>query len=297
MAHTELARMQQLLHREVAGTIALLTDEEDFTAMRSYRSFAFDDHHAYLQQIETLLHTLAAQGRHTSLALFDPEEYADFCAGAGLEPDTPASRTRFTAELAATGATIAYDGRPLAQLVPDLVAAALRQATWQYATTLLAGIGTCATCGEDIGWSSFTRACDLVFRVLDRAGPGTHHLVCSAATPVDTLLSALDVADDAQGRARPDESGIRAFAAVLATAIATRSTGGLVVRTTRPDAPDRVYGWRVVGRHLRPLTEAEVFDAYCTDVESGDLISPESGVDYVLPPDLGPDEPPAGHPH
>ncbi|WP_255954235.1 hypothetical protein [Streptomyces odontomachi] len=297
MAYTELARMQQLLHREMAGTIALLTDEEDFTAMRSYRSFAFDDHHAYLQQIETLLHALTSEGRHTSLALFDPAEYEDFCTRAGLDPDAQASRGRFTAELAATGATIAYDGRPLAQLVPDLVTAALRQATWQYATTLLAGIGTCATCGEDIGWSSFTRACDLVLRVLDRAGPGTHHLVCSAATPADTLLSALDVADDEHGRAHLDESAIRAFATVLATGIASRTTGGLVVRTIRPGVPDRVYGWRLESWQLRPLTEAEVFDAYCTDVESGDLVPPESGVDYVLPPDLGPDEPPAGHPH
>jgi hypothetical protein len=297
MTHTEFGIMQRLLHREVAGTIALLADEEDFTAMQRYRTFAFDDHRAYIRQIEALLQSLTCEGRHTTIALFDPEEYADFCAGTGLEPDTPASRTRFTAELAATGATIAYDGRPLAQLVPELVARALRQATWQYATTLLASLGGCATCGEDIGWSSFARACDLVVRVLDRAGPGTHHLVCSSATPADTLLSVLDVACDDQDRVGPDESEIREFATVLATGIATGAAGGLVVRTIRPGEQDKVYGWRLEGWRLRPLTAAEVFDAYCTDVESGDLVSPESGVDYGLPPGLGPDGPPAGHTH
>jgi hypothetical protein len=297
MAHTEHGTMQRILQREVAGTIALLADEEDFTAMRSYRTFAFDDHHAYLRQIEALLRSLAAEGRHTTVALFDPEEYEDYCTGTGLEPDTPASRTRFTAELAATGTTVAYEGQPLAELVPRLVSAALRQVTWEYATAVLAGIGACATCGEDIGWSCYTRACDLVARVLDRAGPGTLHLVCSASTPADTLLSVLDVVYDNEGRALVDESAIREFATVLATGIALRSAGGLVVRTLREGAQDRVYGWRLRGWNLQPLTAGEVFDAYCTDVESGDLVSPESGVDYGPPPDLGHDEPPAGHTH
>jgi hypothetical protein len=234
------------------------------------------------------------------VALFDPEEYAGYCSDSGLDPDASTSRARFTAELAATGTTVAYEGQPLSALLPDLVAAALRQATWEYATTLLAGIGICATCGEDIGWSCYQRACALVGRVLDRAGPGTHHLVCSAATRADTLLSALDVTCGSPGRGEVDERRIREFAAVLATALATRSAGGLVVRTVEGDAGEtrtRVYGWRLDGWNLRALTAAEVFDAYCTDVESGDPVPPEPGVDYVTPPDLGDDEPPGGHVH
>ena len=297
MAHTEPGTTQRLLNREVAGVIALLADEEDFSAMRRYRSFVFHDHRAYLRQIEALLRSRTSAGRHTTLALFDPEEYAEFCTGTGLDPDTPASRTRFTAELAATGTTLAYDGRPLAQLLPDLVAAALRDATWAHASALLAGTGHCTGCGADLGWAAFTRACDLVLRVLDRAGPGTHHLVCSAATSADTLLSVLDAARDDQGRGRVDDRDLRAFATVLAVGFAVRSAGGLVVRTTDPGTRDRVYGWRLEGWYLRPLTAAEVFDAYCTDVRSGDLIAPEPGVDYVPPPDLGPDHPAADHAH
>ncbi|MFD9076298.1 hypothetical protein ACFVZ2_40885, partial [Streptomyces lasiicapitis] len=57
------------------------------------------------------------------------------------------------------------------------------------------------------------------------------------------------------------------------------------------DAPRaRPPGGRLHGPRLHPLTSAEVFDAYCTDARSGDLIAPESGVDYCAAPDLGEDE-------
>ncbi|CAM5509477.1 hypothetical protein SGLAM104S_00433 [Streptomyces glaucescens] len=103
MTHTDSLTMRRVLRREIAGTLGLLTDEHDFRAMRRYRSFTFEDHQTYLQQVEALLKTRAAQGTHTTVALFDPEEYADYCAEKGLDPDTPSSRSRFTAELAATG--------------------------------------------------------------------------------------------------------------------------------------------------------------------------------------------------
>ncbi|MGW1537891.1 hypothetical protein [Streptomyces aureus] len=287
MAHTQNHTLRRVLRREIAGTIGLLTDEEDFRAMRRYRTFAFDDHGAYLAQVEALLKTLAAQGSHTTVALFDPEEYAEFCAESGLEPDTPLSRTRFTARLAATGPTIPYDGQPLDQLVPDLVDEAVRRATWEYATTLLSRIGSCATCGEDIGRASFVRAAHLIARAVDTASPGDLHLVCSVSTVPDTLVAALRTEGRTEGIPDLDESEALELTTVLALGIATRSACGLVMRTTAPDGTDRVYGWRLRGEDLQPLTAGEVFDAYCTDMESGDLVSPESGVDYCVPPDLG----------
>ncbi|MEU6217903.1 hypothetical protein ABZ845_10340 [Streptomyces sp. NPDC047022] len=296
MPHTDQT-LRPDLRREIAGTIGLLTDEHDFTAMRRYRSFAFDDHTAYLHQVEDLLRTLSAQGSHTMVALFDPEEYAQFCAESGLEPDTPVSRTRFTAELAATGPTVLYEGQPLAELVPDLVGEAVRQVTWQYATTVLARLGACARCGEDIGRAAFAHASRLVTRVLDTAGPGHRHLVCSVSTEPETLVAVLRSDKEPDGTARLDETEALEFASVLALGIATHSPGGLVMRTTAPDATERVYGWRLRGERLEPLTAGEVFDAYCTDIESGDLISPESGVDYCAPPDLGDDGHPTGHAH
>ncbi|MGA5446880.1 hypothetical protein ACPCVO_09515 [Streptomyces umbrinus] len=281
MAHTQHQTMRRVLRREIAGTIGLLTDEQDFTAMRRrYRTFTFDSHASYLQQVEALLRTLSSQGGHTTVALFDPEEYAEFCAEHGLEPDTPSSRTRFTAELAATGATVPYEGQPLDHLVPNLIDEAVRQATWEYATTLLSRIGTCASCGEDIGRVAFVRASELLVRILDASGPGERHLVCSVSTEPETLVAVLRADDDQHGTPHLDEAEALEFTTVLALGIATQSPGGLVMRAGTPDSTDRVYGWRLRGEGLEPLTAGEVFDAYCTDVESGDLVSPESGVDY-----------------
>ncbi|MER5177674.1 hypothetical protein ABT009_04725 [Streptomyces sp. NPDC002896] len=297
MGRTRHGTTTHVLHREVAGTIGLLADEHDFTAMRRYRTFTFDDHETYLQQVEALLRTLADQGRHTSVALFDPEEYEGFCAETGLEPDTPASRTRFTAELAATGATVPYEGQLLADLVPDLVDEALRHTTWEYATTLLAVIGACASCGDDIGRAAFVRASELLVRVLETAAPGHRHLVCSVATDTEPLLAVLSTEGDTDGTTRLDETGALEFTTVLAAGIATDSPGGLVMRTSGNGTGDKVYGWRLHGGGLQPLTAAEVFDAYCTDIESGDLVGPESGVDYCAPPDLGEDHSGSAHRH
>ncbi|MFF4141164.1 hypothetical protein ACFY0A_07160 [Streptomyces sp. NPDC001698] len=292
MAHTDHLTMRRVLRREIAGTIGLLTDEQDFRAMRRYRSFTFDDHTTYLHQVEKLLQLVAAQGGHTTVALFDPEEYAEYCAASGLDPDIPSSRARFTAELASTGPTLPYDGRPLAELVPDLVDEAVRQATWEYASTLLARLGPCASCGENIGRAAFARAADLVVRILDTAPPGNRHLVCSVTGTPETLAAVLH-ADDEGDATQLDEAEALEFTTVLALGIATDGPGGLVMRTTAPGTADRVYGWRLRAGGLEPLTAGEVFDAYCTDIDSGDLISPESGVDYGEPPDLGAEEGPA----
>ncbi|WP_405409399.1 hypothetical protein [Streptomyces sp. NBC_01124] len=300
MAHTDQTdhTMRRVLRREIAGTIGLLTDEHDFRAMRRYRSFTFHDHAAYLRQVEALLKTRAAQGTHTTIALFDPEEYAAFCTAAGLDADAPATRARFTAELAAHGPTVPYEGQSLADLLPALVDEAVRQATWEYTSTLLATLGRCATCGEDLGRAAFTRAHRLLHRVLETAPPGSRHLVCSVkGHPAETLLAVLLVEEESDGTPLIDEAEALEFTSVLALGLATHSPGGLVMRISPPNGPDRIHGWRLRGYGLEPLTAAEVFDAYCTDVESGDLISPESNVDYCAPPDLGDDRLPPGHHH
>ncbi|MDX3458939.1 hypothetical protein PV396_44680 [Streptomyces sp. ME02-8801-2C] len=297
MANTGHGTSRRVLRREIAGTIGLLTDEHDFRTMRRYRTFTFDNHTEYLREVEALLKSLAAQGNHTTVALFDPEEYAEFCTAKALDPDAQSSRARFTAELATTGPTVAYDGQPLAELLPDLVDEAVRQATWEYAATLLARIGACASCGEDIGHAAFARASNLLVRIIDTAPKGNRHLVCSVTTPAETLLAVLHVDDDSEGATELDEAEVLEFTTVLALGIATQSPGGLVMRTTVPGSSDRIYGWRLRENGVGPLTAGEVFDAYCTDADSGDLISPESDVDYCTPPDLGEEEPMTGHAH
>ncbi|GAA3915190.1 hypothetical protein GCM10022244_26010 [Streptomyces gulbargensis] len=273
-------RLRRALRREMPSTVGLLADARDFAAMRRYRTFAFDDHTAYLQQIEALLKTLAAQGGHTTVTLFDPEEYAAWCTTTGTDPDHPASRSRFTAHVAVTGARLTYTGQPLTTLLPELVDTAVRHATWEYATTVLATAGDCAACGTDIGRAAFDRATHLLARLLEATGPGTHHLVCSVPAGSDHLLAVLHTRTDEDGTAHHDLTAATEFTAVLAAGIALAAPGGLVLRTSAPGARDRLHGWRLKDATLAPLTEAEVFAAYCTDARTGEPVAPEPDVDH-----------------
>ncbi|MFF8837958.1 hypothetical protein [Streptomyces sp. NPDC015130] len=282
---TTTTHLRRALRREVPSTVGLLADAQDFAAMRRYSTFAFDDHTTYLQQIEALLKSLATQGGHTTVTLFDPEEYEAYCADTAIDPDTPTSRSRFTAHLATTGARVTYTGQPLSTLLPELVDTAVRHATWEYATTVLATAGDCATCGKDIGRTAFDRATRLLNRLLEAAGPGPHHLVCSVPMGDDHLLAVLHAA----GAADLEGTEATEFTAVLAAGIALAAPGGLVLRTTDPDARDRLHGWRLTDGTLTPLTEAEVFAAYCTDARTGEPLSPEPGVDYNAGFPLAPD--------
>lgn len=289
MRHTRSNQqsMRRALRRDVPATVGLLVDEQDFAAMRAYGSFAFDDHPGYLDQIEGLLRALHQEGGHTTVARFDPEDFARYCSEAGLDPDTSASRSRYTAEVAVTGATVAYTGQPLDSLVPLLVNRSVRLATWEYATSLLGGLGTCADCDEDIGRAAFERAAQLLVDLLDAAGPGAHHLVCSVPAGDDQLLAVLRATRTDSSPVALDSSEGAEFATVLAVGIALESSGGVVLRTSAPDAPDRLHGWRLHHGRLLPLTEAEVFSAYCTDADTGEPLSPEPGVDYCAGFDLG----------
>ncbi|MFE7413013.1 hypothetical protein [Streptomyces laurentii] len=300
--HTRTARaprttaaLRRGLRRETAGTLALLADEEDFTAMRAYPTFPFDDHPQYLAHADAVLASLAATGGHTTVALFDPEEYADYCADTGIDPDHPGSRARYTAESAATGARVPYTGQPLDTLVPLLVETAVRRATWEYATTLLGDAGPCADCGRDIGLASYDRASQLLLRLLDATGPGTHHLVCSVPAEDDLLIAVLHATRDDTGPALLDRAEAAEFTSVLAAGIARGTPGGVVLRTSTPGTLDRLHGWRLRDGRLVPLTEAEVFDAYCTDALTGEPIAPESHADYRAGFPLGPDD--LTHPH
>ncbi|MER7000075.1 hypothetical protein [Streptomyces sp. NPDC000410] len=283
MAHTRNKRltMRRALRRDVPATVGLLVDEQDFAAMRRYRTFTFHDHPDYLHHVEGLLRTLSAQGGHTTVALFDPEDFARFCTETGLDPDTSTSRSRYTAEVAAAGATVAYTGQPIDHLVPLLINRSVRQATWEYATSLLSDLGQCADCGEDVGRSAFHRASQLLLSLLEAAGPGTHHLVCSIPAADEQLLAVLHVTcgGDAAPAALDSSEGAE-FATVLAVGIALESAGGVVLRSSAPGTPDRLHGWRLHQGRLMPLTEAEVFSAYCTDADTGEPLSPEPHVEY-----------------
>ncbi|MCF6525414.1 hypothetical protein [Streptomyces sp. JJ36] len=284
-AHRRRRRVRAL-HREAPSTVAVLTAESDFGAMRTYRTFAFDDYAGYLRHVELLLRTLARQGVHTRLARFDPQRFAAYCAARRRDPDTTDSRARFTAELACGGPTVPYDGRRLRSLLPLLRGAP------RHRDRRRPGPGAAARPAED----ALARAAELLDRLLESAGPGRHRLVCSVTTPGTPLLAALDAGCSPDGALRPEPRGALLFRHVLAAGLATGSPGGVVMRTAPGPAPagarETVRGWRLAHGGLSPLSEAEVFSAYCTDPDTGDPVPPEPGVRYaagtVLPPPGGP---------
>ncbi|MFS7880279.1 hypothetical protein ACEYXF_44115 [Streptomyces asiaticus] len=272
---------RRALRREVPSTVALLADERDFAAMRHYESFAFDDHGAYLREMEGLLKALAAKGVHTTVALFDPVAYEEFCADTRLDPDTAASRARYTAELAVAGGTVTYEGQPIARLVPRLIGVAEEQATWEYATALLSRVGHHGECRDDTtARAAFDRAGAALRAVVESVGPGVHHLVCSVPADGTSLVALLHADAREAGPPKLAEPSGLVFRTVLACGFALRGAGGLVLRTIVGDSPETVRGWALQDGWLRPLSEAEVFTAYCTDAETGEPIPPEHGVEY-----------------
>ncbi|MEU3713521.1 hypothetical protein [Streptomyces catenulae] len=280
-------RTKELLRREIPGTAGVLADPHDFAAMRRYRTFPFQDHTRYLRHLEDHLRTRTAQGMRTSLALFDPAAYAEYCAELGIDPDSIDSRARYTGELAATGATLPYAGEPLPQLLPLLVEETGRQAVWDTAATRLAEAGTCQECGADLSHTAFALATQALKELLDGLGDGTHHLVCSIPAGPPPLLAALRVTSE-EGRHSLAESPSLTFCTVLAAGIAHRTPGGIVSRSTRPEPRpeattphDTVRGWTLRDGWPEPLTAAQVFTAYCTDAETGDPIPPEPHVDHT----------------
>ncbi|WP_328741708.1 hypothetical protein OG436_05240 [Streptomyces caniferus] len=301
---TDPTTARRALRREIPSSAAVLADEQDFTAMRRYRTFPFDDHRSYLRQVETLLRRLASQGVLTTVSLFDPAAYEKYCADLALDPDRPDSRSRYTAEVARTGATLTYQGEPLSQLIPLLVEEADRQATWDHASGVLARAGTCDACGADLAHLAFARATQALQELLTALGDGTHHLVCSVAAGEPSLLAVLHATSHDGARPRLAESETLVFCTVLAAGFALRTPGGLVSRTTAAPADrdatgdqphDTVRGWSLADSWLRPLGAAQVFTAYCTDADTGEPIPPEHAVDYA--PGLPLTAPPDPHHH
>ncbi|WP_340556207.1 hypothetical protein [Streptomyces sp. GSL17-111] len=278
-------RALRALRREAPSTLAVLAQPCDFEAMRRYRSFPHRDHPGYLRAVERVLRFLTAQGVHIRLAPFDPARYARFCAETGLDPDSPRTRARYTAEIAVGAPTFPYGGEPVEALVPRLLGGPGSTPDGRRATVLPPSVGICRSCGRGPGPGATDRARTALGRLLDVAGPGSHHLVCSVSPTSGgaglPLVAALGVPRGAAAStaAHPGDTEVLLFTTVLAAGLATGAPGGVVLRTTRAGR-QTVRGWRLHGDWLRPLTEAEVFAAYCTDPATGAPVPPEPGVAY-----------------
>jgi hypothetical protein len=283
MPHTRSRRRSpyRVLRSEAPSTVAVLATEHDFAVMRGYRTFTFEDYTAYLRHVHALLDSLEAQGIHARVAPFDPYRFAAYCAMDGLDPDASLSRTSYTAEIAGTGLTVQYRGQPCDELL-----SLLRAHRWQDAAPAEPAAGPPAESGPcEAGEAAFHTAADALDALLAALGPGTHHIVCSVDGPGTPLLGVLQAVAETNGEWGVDESAVLLFCSVLAAGLATGSPGGLVTRTTPSCGAGRrpretVRGWSLQRGWLAPLTEGEVFSAYCTHMETGDPVPPEPGVDY-----------------
>ncbi|WUH95109.1 hypothetical protein OG900_36435 [Streptomyces sp. NBC_00433] len=282
---------RRAMRREAPTVVGLLLDDHDFAVMTGYPSFPFRDYGLYLHHLDGLLRSLHAQGTSVAVTLFDPERYADHCADTRRPPDTPASRIHYTAAVSTTGPAVPYTRQPLALLRVQLAHEAALRATWDRAGDILTAAGQCPDCEGPLAHCAFDLASHTLLRIVEAAGPGTHHFVCSLpAADGDPLLAAAHITADPDGDMHVSDTEALVLCTVMAAArIATRP-GGLVLRTTDSEGTDTVYGWSLHPDGPHPLTEAEVFNAYCTDPDTGDPVPPEGGVRYraglPLPPPL-----------
>ncbi|MFG1810693.1 hypothetical protein [Streptomyces sp. NPDC049040] len=274
----------------------MLLDDHDFAAMTGYPSFPFSDYGLYLHHLDGLLRSLDAQGTTVAVTLFDPERFADHCADTRRAPDSSASRIQYTAAVSTTGPAVRYARQPLALLRTRLAEESARRATWDRAGDILIAAGQCPDCQEPVAHCAFDLASHTLLRIVEAAGPGAHHLVCSLhADDGDPLLAAVRVVADPDGEIHVSDDEALVLCTVMAAARFTARPGGLVLRTTDSEGTDTVHGWSLHPDGPHPLTEAEVFNAYCTDPGTGDPVPPEPGVRYragfPLPPPLPGDEP------
>ncbi|WP_165988355.1 hypothetical protein [Streptomyces sp. YIM 98790] len=270
-------------------TVAVLADRASFALMHRYAAFRHESHAGYLRRLERHLRRLSRDGGYTQVALFDPEEYAEFCALRELNPDRAASRARYTGEIATAGPAVRYRGQPLSVLLPELLAVRDRQQLWSQCRELLLGAGSCPGCGTPHAECGVRRAAAGLAAVLEGTGPGVHHLVCTVIGDAGPVSAALHAERDAAGGTALPEPDTMLLSMVLAVALATGRPGGLVLRQAGPG--ETVLGWATEDGWLRPLAEAEIFAAYCTDPHTGEPLPPESGVAYRTAPSLPPPPP------
>jgi hypothetical protein len=283
---------RRALRREAPVLVGLLLDDQDFALMTTFDSFPFEHYGDYLHHLDGLLHDLHARGTHIAVTLFDPDAYDHYCATTRQPPDAAETRTRYVAEVTATGPAVRYTRQPMPLLRSELAREADRRATWERASDTLVDAGPCPDCGQDLAHCAFDRASHTLLRVIEAVGAGSHHVVCSLpAAGGPPLLAAVEIDADPDGEVRVAEADALVVCTIMAAGTVTTHPGGLVVRTTDPDGTETVRGWSLRNGEPHPLTEAEVFSAYCTDPVTGDPVPPEPGVRYraglPLPPPAG----------
>ncbi|MFG2298401.1 hypothetical protein [Streptomyces sp. NPDC048603] len=126
------------------------------------------------------------------------------------------------------------------------------------------------------------RSAALLMGFLNAVGDGCHHLVVAASANGATLSVSVPFHNDGEtSDLDPDD----ALEAMMVLTLAAMVGGGAVIRST-VDQASEVMGWKLMEFYAKPLSASEIFNAYCTDAETGEVIPPEWGVEYVAAPRL-----------
>ncbi|MYS39658.1 hypothetical protein K388_07194 [Streptomyces sp. KhCrAH-43] len=122
------------------------------------------------------------------------------------------------------------------------------------------------------------RSVDLFGRLLDAAGPGSHHVAMFIVGAAGTASYCLRFT---QYKDRVELSPVSAVDAcyVLALVLSGEYVGGMVMRSHH-DGQESLCGWKFEDGETLPLNRAETFDAYCNNRLTGEIIAPEPGVEY-----------------
>ncbi|MEV5776633.1 hypothetical protein AB0L49_36265 [Streptomyces antimycoticus] len=134
------------------------------------------------------------------------------------------------------------------------------------------------------GQQAFDTAALAFEALLSALGPGRHHLLISAHTALGSSATASVVVEGAPGGlVRTEKEGSLMFCYTLAQASAAFDCAVVFARTVAPDGGGKsvVQGWVLTGGWPRAMPAAKVFDAYCTDLATGDPLPPEPETEYV----------------
>ncbi|MGW7007228.1 hypothetical protein ACWGCW_31590 [Streptomyces sp. NPDC054933] len=116
--------------------------------------------------------------------------------------------------------------------------------------------------------------------LLDALGNGVHHLTCSAILPARNVVATLHVEREGDTVCIRESAAMEFAHTLFLGLLPTADGGGLVSRTAADGRTEILRGWKLSDEWPQPLSEAEVFNAYCTDARTGEPIPPEPCVVY-----------------
>ncbi|MEU5825642.1 hypothetical protein [Streptomyces sp. NPDC047803] len=116
-------------------------------------------------------------------------------------------------------------------------------------------------------------------RIAREAGPGQHDITLALVDDAGmTALHHVGFRECGEG-VEIAPTDLIDVCYMLAVGLSGKHRGGFFMRSNR-DGQESICGWRWADGEPCPLTEAETFDAYCTDPATGDLFGPEPGIEY-----------------